>query len=107
MAEILELAVSWVITTALLFAVVIFDERRMDEATLERAWPPASRDAAIVYFGLLALPLHFARTRGDLRSARGVAWTALGLVLGVIAATAIVLVDAAVLWVLENALGMP
>ena len=57
--EVLELVASWVVTTALSFVVVLFDERRMGEARLERAWPRASRDAALVLLGILAVPFHF------------------------------------------------
>lgn len=66
MSEVAELLVSWAVTTALSFAVVLADERWMSEARREQAWPAASRDAAIVAFGPLALPFHFARTRGRL-----------------------------------------
>jgi hypothetical protein len=73
---------SWAVTTALTFVVVRADERFMREERLERAWPPASRDAAIVAFGPLALPIHFARTRGHFRSVRGVLGIPLGLIMG-------------------------
>lgn len=76
--EVVELLVSWAVTTAVVFVVVIGDERRLDPERLARAWPPSSRDAAVVAFGIFALPFHFARTRGHLRSARG----ALGLLYG-------------------------
>ena len=69
-AEVIELLVSWVVTTALSFVVVMFDERRLCEEQLERAWPPSSRSAALVAFGVLALPFHFAKTRGTWTSAR-------------------------------------
>lgn len=77
------LAASWVVTNALTFLVVIIDERRMSEDMLERAWPPSSRDAAIVAFGVLALPVHFVKTRGHFKSARGVLGFPLGFVMGV------------------------
>lgn len=66
MHDVLEILVSWAVSTAFMFAVVIVDERRMDrhdDPRLERAWPPSSRASAIVGFGVLALPLHFLRTR--------------------------------------------
>ena len=88
---VLELGVSWVVTTALEFLVVVFDERRLRGERLERAWPSQSRDAAIVAFGPLALLVHFARTRGHVRSVRGVAGLAWGVLLGTLAVLAVVL----------------
>ncbi len=51
--------------------VVRFDERRLNETRLERAWPPVARDNAIIGLGMLFTPLfslaavwfHFCRTR--------------------------------------------
>ena len=91
-AQVIELVVSWVVTTTLTFLVVLFDERRMSEERLERAWPTASRNWHIVYFGVLSLPFHFAKTRGTWTSVRGVfgriAVFALGLVVGFVVALA-------------------
>lgn len=106
-AQVIELLASWIVTNALTFAVVIFDERRMTEERLERAWPASSRDAAIVGFGLIALPIHFARTRGSFRSARGVLGIVLGLALGVIAAVVVAVVASVVLTGVYAALGLP
>lgn len=64
-ATIREALLAWLLTTLLSFAVVLFDERRASRARLARAWPRASRDMALVVFGALALPFHFARTRGE------------------------------------------
>lgn len=105
----LELLISWAVTTALLFVVVITDERRMSEARLERAWPPASRDAAIVALGVLALPFHFARTRGrfftvSLREHLG--WW-LGFALGLVFSVLVSLVTAAVVAAFDWAVGLP
>lgn len=83
--EVIALALSWLVTTALTFLVVIVDERRLSEEELERAWPPSSRDAAIVAFGPLALLAHFVRTRGHLKSARGIVGFPLGLLMGLVA----------------------
>jgi hypothetical protein len=80
--EVIELVLSWLVTTTMIFAVVIGDERDLDEVQAERAWPATSRDAAIVAFGILAVPIHFARTRGDFRSLRGALGVLYGLVLG-------------------------
>lgn len=88
--EAIALLVSWAVTTALTFAIVIADERyllrprssRPDR--LERAWPRSSRDAAIVVFGVLSLPVHFAKTRGG-KGIRGAGGYLLGLAMGVVA----------------------
>ncbi len=66
MREVLELLGSFVLTTWALFAIVLRDERRLAPVQLERAWPPASRNAALVVFGVFALPVHYARTRRTL-----------------------------------------
>ena len=92
MSEVIELLVSWTVTTALSFAVVILDERRSSEQRLERAWPPSSRNAALVAFGILAVPLHFIRTRGGFGTIHGLRDKLIGLVLGVVALTAVVIV---------------
>lgn len=65
--------------------VVRFDERRLDEERLERAWPPASRDSALIGLAFLATPLlslvavawHFIRTRRfrPMGFVLGIAWT--------------------------------
>lgn len=105
----IELLLSWFVTTALLFVVVIADERRMSEERLERAWPPASRDAAIVALGILALPFHFARTRGrffTLSAREHLRWW-LGLALGLALSVAVTLVNAAVVAAFDYAAGLP
>jgi hypothetical protein len=91
--EVIELVLSWFVTNALTFLIVIADERRMKDEMLERAWPPSSRDSAIVVFGVLALPVHFMKTRGHLGSLRGLLGFPLGLVLGVVAIVVIAYVD--------------
>ena len=101
--ELVELVISWVVTTGLSFAIVIADERRLSEERLERAWTPASRSAALVAFGVLALPVHFMRTRGHLRNLRGVLGYPLGLVLGVLALAAIALVTNVLLEAVDSA----
>lgn len=62
-AELLALVVSWATTTTLYFAIVMVDERRLSPAQLERAWPVASRNSAIVAFGPIAILVHFIKTR--------------------------------------------
>jgi hypothetical protein len=105
--EVIALVLSWIVTNALTFLVVIVDERRMDEATRERAWPPPSRDAAIVAFGVLALPIHFIKTRGHLQSARGVLGFPLGLVMGVMAVVVVAFVSSVALEGAFRLLGLP
>jgi hypothetical protein len=87
--DVLELLIPWLVSTAFLFLVVIWDERRMakrDDPRLERAWPPAGRDSAIVGFGLIAVPVHFIRTRRSLLGvALALAWTLAAILVEVIA----------------------
>ncbi len=61
----------------------------MSEERLERAWPPASRDAAIIAFGPLALPFHFAKTLGHFRSVLGVLGILAGFLVGLVVAVVI------------------
>jgi hypothetical protein len=87
--DVLELVVPWVVSTAFLFLVIVWDERRMarrDDPRLERAWPPGGRDSAIVGFGLIALPLHFIRTRRSLFGvALAFAWTCAAVLVELVA----------------------
>lgn len=69
MDEILEVVVPWTLSIVLLFTIVHRDEARLSSEALGRAWPVATRRSALVYFGVLALPVHFGRTR---RSVQGV-----------------------------------
>ena len=61
--ELGALAASWALTTAMSFAIVIRDERRLAPERRSRAWPAASRDCALVAFGQIAIVVHFVRTR--------------------------------------------
>lgn len=79
----------------------------MSEERLERAWPPASRDAAIVAFGLLALPFHFAKTLGHWRSVGGVALRILGFKVGLGVAVLVAIASGLVLEVIGRVLGLP
>lgn len=106
-AVIIELVASWVVTTGLSFLVVILDERRMSEERLERAWPPSSRDAALVAFGVLALPIHFIKTRGHLRSLRGVLGLLLGLGMGIVAVVFVAFVSGIAMQGIAVVLGLP
>jgi hypothetical protein len=105
----LEILLSWAITTALLFLVVLTDEKRMSEERLENAWPVASRTLFLVWLGILALPFHFARTRGrffTLSPRRHVGWW-LGFLMGLAAATVVALIDAAIMTAFAYAAGLP
>ncbi|MBX3230881.1 MAG: hypothetical protein KIT84_40625 [Labilithrix sp.] len=108
MPHVVELVASWIVTTTLTFLVIIVDERRvLSESQLERAWPPSSRDAAVIAFGPLAIPFHFMRTRGGFRGLRDVLGIFLGLALGVVALVLVVVVTSFVLTALFWALGLP
>jgi hypothetical protein len=61
--EVARLVVSWGITTALIFVIVLRDEKRLPPEKIDRAWPPASRASAVIAFGVLCLPVYFGRTR--------------------------------------------
>ncbi len=80
--EVVELVSSWFFATTLAFVVVLIDERRLGERNLANAWPKATRDLVLVYFGAVALPFHFCRTRGTLGSLNGLLRKAAGLALG-------------------------
>lgn len=104
--------------------IVRYDERRLQraadngdaraEARLERAWPPPSRDNALIGMALLAAPLlglfavffHFFRTRS-----RAVlqpwTWSPWGVLLGLLAVLAVMVANAAVVLTLAYALGLP
>lgn len=94
MRDVGPLLLSWAVTTAAVFAIVLLDEHRLDPARRERAWPPASRAAALVCFGALALPVHFVRTRRSLS----------GAFVGLGAAAGVAALDAAAQAALEAAL---
>jgi hypothetical protein len=105
----LEILLSWAVTTTLFFLVVLTDERRMSEERLENAWPVASRNLFIVWLGVLALPFHFARTRGrffslDVRKHFG--WWK-GFLMGLLAGTIVTLIDAAIMTAFAYAAGLP
>jgi hypothetical protein len=106
-AHTIELVLSWAVTTTLLFVVVVTDERRLPPERLARAWPATSRDAAIVAFGILALPIHFMRTRGHFGGLRGVLGILKGLVMGVAGVAIVTLINAAVLTAFAFAAGLP
>jgi hypothetical protein len=77
MDEILALLVPNVIAWVAVFVLFAWDERRMSDAQRARAWPVASRRIAVVLFSPLCVPLHFLRTRRNLRGVvEAVVWTA-------------------------------
>lgn len=102
-SEVVVLLASWAVTTALSFVVVIRDERRLDEASLARAWPPASRDAAIVGLGIFAVPFHFLKTRSP--SMWPWRWSLRGLALGIAWAIVVLVGNGLVVLALDAALG--
>lgn len=105
----LEILLSWAVTTALLFLVVLTDEKRMSEERLENAWPVASRDLFLVWLGVLALPFHFARTRGRFFTLdpRRHLWWWLGLLMGLVATVVVTLIATAVMTAFAYAAGLP
>jgi hypothetical protein len=106
-AQVIELVISWGVTTALTFLLVIVDTRHLTEEQLERAWTPVSRDAAVAWLGVFALPFHFAKTRGtweDIPGARRrIRWFFIGIVIALVVALASGLVITAIAW----AIGLP
>lgn len=92
--------------------VVKRDERRLDEERLERAWPPSSRDNALIGLALLGAPIlglfgvvfHFFRTRSKALWPPW-RWSPLGFALGLGWAMAIMVLNALVVtglaWVFD------
>lgn len=78
--ELVQVVAIMLVVPATQAAIVRFDEKRLDEARLERAWLPVTRDMVVfatwqfsILFGCPALVVWFVKTR---RSIKG--W-ALGL----------------------------
>lgn len=105
--ELLVLLASWALLPALSWAALVVDERRLPRAQLARAWPPATRSLAVLWFGPLAVVLHFARTRGSFDGLAQVGRKALGLGLGLAIAALLVAIATAVLEALAAVLGVP
>ncbi len=91
MSEVVLFVLGWIVSTATTFGILILDERSMGDALLERAWPPVSRNAAVCFFGPLALPVHFIRTRRNV----------VGILLGVGAVAIVAIVSELVGMALE------
>ena len=89
--EVLSYVTQFAFTTWAVFFIVVRDERGLPPKQLERAWPPTSRNLALVVLGVFALPFHYARTR------RSVLGFTIGLGLGV----AVTAVNALLLGALE------
>ncbi len=112
--EIIVLVLSLVVLMAAGSAIVRFDERRLGEERLARAWPDTSRDNALIGLAFLASPLlslfavwfHFFRTRSRALWPPW-RWSPAGLLLGVVAVALVLLVHAAVVLSVAYALGMP
>jgi hypothetical protein len=93
--------------------VVRFDERRLGEERLERAWPPAGRDNALIGMGMLLSPLipllavwfHFFRTRSTALWPPW-KWSPKGWLLGLGCAVGIMAVNVAVVLVIAAVVGL-
>jgi hypothetical protein len=104
--EVVVLVLQWALVTTLCSVVVRRDERRLDEERLARAWPPASRDAALIGLSLLGSPLlamlgvwfHFFRTRR---------WSPVGFLVGMGWTFAIMAANVVFVVALAWALGLP
>jgi hypothetical protein len=79
MSEVLVIALGFLLNTGLPYLIVKRDLARLPADRLKRAWNEASFLSAVIVFGPLSVPVHFARTR---RSAAGLA---VGLGLGLVA----------------------
>jgi hypothetical protein len=76
MRDVSEILVPWAIITLVLLTLVGWDEKRLDDEQLARAWPPSTRTLALVYFGMISLPIHFWRTRRTfVGTLLGLGWT--------------------------------
>jgi hypothetical protein len=112
--EVLILLASFAVVVTGCVLVVRWDERRLDEERLERAWPPASRDNALIGLSLLGAPLvglfavwfHFFRTRSRAMWPPW-RWSPTGFLLGLAAVLVVMIANAAVVLTLAYALGLP
>jgi len=112
--EVVILVVSFAVVVTVSVLVVRWDERRLDEERLERAWPPASRDNAIIGLSMLGAPLiglfavwfHFFRTRSRALWPPW-RWSPKGFLLGLLAVLVVLIANAAVVLTLAYALGLP
>ena len=86
MAEIVDLLLSFAVTTTLIAVLLTKDERRLTPERLARAWPPSTKRIAIVFGGIFCIPIHFTRTRRSvLGFLIGLGWmVAVAVVTGVV-----------------------
>ena len=104
--EVVVMVASLLVLMTAASLVVRFDEKRLSEEQLERAWPPSSRDNALIglsflgapLIGLLAVWFLFFRTRS---------WSPKGFFLGFAWVAAILLVNTVVVLGLSVAFGLP
>ncbi|MGH7280772.1 MAG: hypothetical protein ACRELY_04560, partial [Polyangiaceae bacterium] len=89
-ADFVDYLLAWIVAMPVTYAILRFDESRLSEERLEHAWPPTSRNAAILAFGPLCLFVHFVRTRRSFF---------IGLFFGVAAFVLVGVVHAASAWV--------
>jgi hypothetical protein len=79
--EVLSFSVQLALNVGITAFILRWDEGRMDALASARAWPPASRWAAIVAFGPLCIPVHFVKTRRSLVGGLlGLIWMALAVI---------------------------
>ena len=112
--EVVILVVSFAVVVTASVLVVRWDERRLDEERLERAWPPASRDNALIGLSMLGAPIvglfavwfHFFRTRSQAMWPPW-RWSPKGFLLGLLAVVVVMIANAAVVLTLAYALGVP
>jgi hypothetical protein len=112
--EVVILVLSLVVLMTASSLVIRFDERRLDEEQLERAWPATSRDNALIGLAFLASPLlalfgvwfHFFRTRSR-ASWPPWRWSPRGFLLGIAAVVLVLVTHAAIVLSVAYALGMP
>jgi hypothetical protein len=99
LAELAQILAIWLVALPIVRGVVVRDERRLRRAQLARAWPPVSRDAAVLGMWMLGFtPLyvlafflvHFGRTRASARGLLlGLAWALATVAAEILAALAV------------------
>ncbi len=77
MAEVFLVALAFALMRLPPYLIVKYDLQRLSGERLSRAWNQASFWSAVIVFGPLSIPVHFAKTR------RSVWGLALGLGLGI------------------------
>jgi hypothetical protein len=90
---VLDLLLQIALSVALTSAVLRWDSRRLSSERYARSWNSASFWSAVVAFGPLCIPVHFARTR------RTVVGLGLGLVVMIVTLVVLSLMAAGVEWV--------